>query len=146
MNLVKSPVMSEAKINQTEPKMLSERSFGLIFSGIFLVIAAFPLIRGGDYRQWALIAAAVFAVPALLFPPVLAPLNRLWVKFGLLMHTIINPLLMGLVFFIAVLPTGLIMRLLGKDSMHRKFDPSKQTYWIERDKDSLSKESFTNQF
>ena len=126
--------------------MLSERSFGLIFTGIFLIVGVFPLITGGSYRQWALIVAAMFAVPALLLPAILAPLNRLWVKFGLLMHTIVNPILMGLVFFIAVLPTGLILRLLGKDPMHRKFDASKQSYWINREKDSLSKESFKDQF
>jgi predicted membrane metal-binding protein len=138
--------MSEATTNQSEAKMLSERSFGLIFTGIFLIIGVFPLITGGSYRQWALIVAAMFAVPAILLPAILAPLNRLWVKFGLLMHTIVNPILMGLVFFIAVLPTGLILRLLGKDPMHRKFDASKQSYWINREKDSLSKESFKDQF
>jgi hypothetical protein len=130
----------------TEPKQLSNRVFGLIFAGIFIVIAAFPLISGGGFRQWALIVAAIFAVPALLFPVVLTPLNNLWVKFGLMMHTIINPILMGIVFFIAVLPTGLIIKLLGKDPMQRKFDASKPSYWIDREKDSLSKESFTNQF
>ena len=138
--------MSEATTNQSEAKMLSERSFGLIFTGIFLIVGVFPLITGGSYRQWALIVAAMFAVPALLLPAILAPLNRLWVKFGLLMHTIVNPILMGLVFFIAVLPTGLILRLLGKDPMHRKFDASKQSYWVNREKDSLSKESFKDQF
>ena len=128
------------------PKQLSNRAFGLIFAGIFIVIAAFPLISGGGFRQWALITSAVFALPALILPVILTPLNNLWVKFGLMMHTIINPILMGLVFFIAVLPTGLIMKLLGKDPMHRKFDASKDSYWIERDQDSLPKDSFTNQF
>lgn len=131
---------------QTAPKQLGNRAFGLIFTGIFIVIAAFPLISGGGFRQWALIAATIFAVPALLFPVVLTPFNNLWVKFGLMMHAIINPILMGLVFFIAVLPTGLIVKLLGKDPMHRKFDVSKDSYWINREKDSLSKESFKDQF
>ena len=128
------------------PKSLSNRAFGLIFAGIFFVIAAYPLIHGAGFRQWALIVAAIFAVPALLFPIVLTPLNRLWVKFGLLMHTIINPILMGLVFFIAVLPTGILVKLFGKDPMNRKFDSQADSYWISRDKESLSKESFTNQF
>lgn len=129
-----------------EPKSLSNRAFGLIFAAIFMLIAAFPLLSGGGFRQWALIAAAAFALPALILPIVLTPLNKLWVKFGLMMHTIINPILMGLVFFIAVVPTGLLVKLFGKDPMRRKFDNSANSYWIERDKDSLTKESFTNQF
>jgi len=135
--------------NLPEPpavKQLDNRIFGLIFSAIFLVIALWPLLSKGDPRQWALIAAAVFGIPAIVFPKILAPLNSLWAKFGLLMHRIINPVLMGLVFFIAVVPTGLILRLLGKDPMHRKFNASATSYWIKREPDSLPKESFNNQF
>ncbi len=132
--------------NQPAPKMLSERSFGLIFAAIFLVIAAFPLMFGGGLRQWAAMVAGAFAVPAIVFPAVLKPLNIAWVHFGQLMHKIINPILMGLVFFVAVLPTGLILKLLGKDPMRRKLDPSAKSYWLERDANSVTKDSFDNQF
>ena len=104
------------------------------------------MLFGGGYRLWALVIAIAWAVPALMFPAVLAPLNRLWAKFGLVMHKIINPVLMGLIFFLTVVPTGLIMKLLGKDPMRRKFDASATSYWIERKATSLSKESFDEQF
>ena len=129
-----------------QPKPLDNRVFGLIFSGIFCVIAFFPVLFGNDYRQWALIVAAAWAIPAILFPSVLAPLNRLWAQFGQLMHKVINPILMGLIFFLTVLPTAIVLKVLGKDPMRRKFDAKADSYWIARDSDGLSKESFDNQF
>ncbi|MBX2849899.1 MAG: hypothetical protein KTR16_16360 [Acidiferrobacterales bacterium] len=132
-------------MSEPEVKMLSNRAFGLIFAGIFLVICFFPLIFGNEYRGWALIVSAAFAAPAIFIPRVLTPLNKLWMKFGFFMHTIINPLLMGLVFFLTVLPTGLILKLLGKDPMNRKFEANSKTYWIARN-EKISKESFDNQF
>lgn len=128
------------------PKMLSERHFGLIFATIFFVIAFSPLLFGGLPRRWALIAMGIFAVPAVLFPVVLRPLNIAWMHFGQIMHKIINPILMGVIFFIAVLPTGLILKLLGKDPMRRKMDESASTYWITRKSENLRKESFDDQF
>jgi len=129
-----------------QPKPLDNRVFGLIFSGIFCVIALFPLLFGNDIRAWALIVAAAWAIPALLFPSILAPLNKLWAQFGQFMHKIINPILMGLIFFLTVLPTGIILKLLGKDPMRRKFDANAKSYWIAREENSLSKDSFDNQF
>ena len=129
-----------------EVKMLSNRSFGLIFAGIFLLIGSFPMLFGGHFRMWAAYAAAVFAVPALLYPPLLTPLNHAWMKFGQFMHRIINPILMGLVFYITILPTGLILRLLGKDPMRRKFQQDAESYWIEREQRVIDKSFFENQF
>lgn len=136
--------MTSNQQNQ-QPKMLENRTFGLIFAGIFAVIALFPLISGGDIRQWAGIISLAFASVAIVFPSLLLPLNKFWVKFGLFMHKIVNPILMGLVFFVAVFPTGMVLKLLGKDPMRRKLDSATDTYWIERD-EPLSKESFDNQF
>jgi hypothetical protein len=129
-----------------QPKPLDNRVFGLIFSGIFCVIGLFPLLFGDELRQWALIVAAAWALPALVYPAILAPLNRLWAKFGQVMHSVINPILMGLIFFLTVLPTGLILRLLGKDPMRRKFDTQAASYWILREQKSVTKDSFDNQF
>ena len=135
-----------ATINTEQaPKQLSNRAFGLIFAAIFLVIALWPLINGASPRTWALIITALFALPALLYPSVLTPLNAAWVKFGLFMHKIVNPILMGLIFFLTVLPTGLMLKLFGKDPMRRKLDANATTYWQQRD-DKVSKESFDNQF
>ena len=127
-------------------KLLDNRIFGLVFSAIFFVIAFLPFILGGEYRLWALLVALVWAVPALFFPSILAPLNRLWAQFGLLMHKVVNPVLMALIFFLTVVPTGLVLKLLGKDPMRRKFDSNVDSYWISRDPQSLTKESFDDQF
>lgn len=129
-----------------QPKPLDDRVFGLIFSGIFCVIALFPLLMGGSYRLWALGVAMAWAIPAIAFPAVLAPLNRLWAQFGQIMHKIINPILMGLIFFLTVVPTGIVLKLMGKDPMRRKYDAKASSYWIAREENSLTKESFDNQF
>lgn len=133
----------------SEPKTvkpLANRTFGLIFSGIFLIVALFPIIWGNELRWWAAAIGGVFLLVALIFPVWLTPLNRLWAKFGLLMHKITNPILMGLIFFLTVLPTGLILRLLGKDPMRRKFQPKEDTYWIKREEHQISAETFDQQF
>ena len=135
-----------ATINTEQPsKQLSNRAFGLIFAAIFLVIALWPLINGASPRTWALIIVALFALPAILYPSVLTPLNAAWVKFGLFMHKIVNPILMGLIFFLTVLPTGLMLKLFGKDPMRRKLDANTKTYWQDRS-EKITKESFDNQF
>jgi hypothetical protein len=131
---------------KNQPKPLDNRVFGLIFSGIFCLIGLFPLLFGEEVRQWAIVGAMAWAFPALLFPSILAPLNRFWALFGQFMHQIINPILMGIVFFLTVLPTALMLKLLGKDPMRRKMDENTDSYWISREQDSLSKESFDNQF
>jgi hypothetical protein len=97
-------------------------------------------------RQWSLIAAGVFAGLALLIPAVLAPANRVWMKFGELLHHIVSPVALGVVFYVAVLPTGLILRLLGKDPLRLRFDPSATSYWIKRDPSGPAAESLNNQF
>ena len=129
-----------------QPKPLDNRVFGLIFSGIFCVIGMFPMLFGAEYRQWAILVAAAWALPALIYPAILAPLNRLWAQFGQLMHQIINPILMGCIFFLTVLPTAMMLKLFGKDPMRRKFDVGVDSYWISREPDSLTKDSFDNQF
>jgi hypothetical protein len=132
--------------NSNPGKTLANRPFGLIFGGIFLIIALFPLLWGNELRWWAGWVSAGFILVALIFPRLLTPLNQLWVKFGLLMHKITNPILMGLIFFLTVLPTGLILRLLGKDPMRRKFMPNEETYWIERKEHQITDKSFDQQF
>jgi len=127
-------------------KELSNRTFGLIFAAIFLLIALFPLIKGGEPRIWALLICVFFAISSLILPKLLTPLNRLWAMFGQLMHKITNPLLMGLVFFLTVLPTGIVLRILGKDPMRRKIDPQAKSYWLERKPSKITPESFDQQF
>jgi len=136
--------MSNIETKQ-EVKTLSNRVFGLIFAGIFLVIALWPLMNGDGPRIWALIVVAFFTLPALIMPKLLTPLNAAWVQFGLFMHKIVNPILMGLIFFLTVLPTGIMLRVFGKDPMRRKLDTKVDSYWQVRS-EKISKESFDNQF
>lgn len=137
--------MERKESDKKMPKMLSDRTFGLIFAGIFLIIASFPLLSGNGVRDWALVIAGLWAGFALVAPKLLHPLNKAWLKFGFFMHGIINPVLMGIVFWVAVFPTGLILKVLGKDPMQRKLDPQATTYWKARDKQP-TKESFIDQF
>ncbi|RBP50866.1 hypothetical protein [Arenicella xantha] len=140
------PIEHKAAATSPTAKALENRTFGLIFAGIFAVIALIPLINGNSITIWAAILSGLMALSALLLPTLLTPLNTLFQKFGLVMHKITNPIFMGLVFFGTVLPTGLIMRLLGKDPMHRKLDPAADSYWIARETHLVTKDSFDNQF
>lgn len=129
-----------------QPKQLSNQSFGLIFAAIFLVIGLFPILFGNPYRVWALTIALAFFSCSLIFPSVLTPLNNLWMKFGQLMHKITNPILMGIIFFLTVLPTGIVLKLLGRDPMRRRPDSKQESYWIERDKSKIESDFFDHQF
>ena len=111
----------------------SDRSFGLVFASAFTVIALWPLLHGGEPRYWAFFVVAAFLVTALATPRVLAPLNRLWFCFGLLLGHIVSPIIMTLVFAIAVVPTGLILKMWRKDILGLAIDPDRETYWERRD-------------
>jgi len=137
--------MSEI-VSNTKVKMGSEKSFGLVFAVVFLIIALFPLLGANQVRLWALGVAAVFAVLAYLRPSLLAPLNRVWFLFGLLLHKIISPVVMAIVFFLTVTPIGLIMRLMGKDPLNQSFDQSSESYWIVVSETKKSESSMRNQF
>jgi len=124
----------------------SDRNFGLTFAVILGVVGFLPLIHGGAPRLWAVVPAAFFLFAALLRPVVLAPLKQAWMRFGLVLHAIVTPVIMGLIFFAAVTPTGLIMRALGKDMLRLKRDPAATTYWIPRDPPGPPPGSIHNQF
>jgi hypothetical protein len=124
----------------------SNRAFGLVFAGVFLLTGLWPWVRyGAALRPWALAFAAVFLVVSLFAPERLAPLNRLWFRLGLALHVVVSPLIMGLLFYGAVTPTGLIMRAFGKDilGLRRNDGP---TYWRDRDPPGPATGSMKNQF
>ena len=121
----------------------SEKSFGVVFSIVFLIIALYPLITPEGLRIWALVASIIFFFLAFIAPKVLVFPNKLWFKFGLLLGSIVAPIVMMFVYFVTVLPTGLIMRLLGKDLLKQKLDKNAKSYWIER-KEPMG--SMKNQF
>ena len=123
--------MSE-NISHIETEKSSEKSFGVVFSIVFLIFALYPLTSSASIHIWALAVSAIFLLFAFLAPSILILPNKLWFKFGMLLGSIVAPILMLLVYFITVLPVGLIMRLLGKDILKQKLDKSAKSYWIER--------------
>jgi hypothetical protein len=120
--------------------------FGLVFAVFFFLVGAWPWVRGRDVRWWVLAVSAVFLVVALARPAVLTPLNRLWTRFGLLLHSVVSPVVLGIVFYTTVTPIGLLMRLLGKDPLRLKIDPDASTYWIERRPPGPAPDTMRQQF
>ena len=123
--------MSEITSHSATEKS-SEKSFGVVFSIAFLIIALYPLTSSASIHIWPLVISALFLLLAFLAPAILILPNKLWFKFGMLLGSIVAPIVMALVYFITVLPIGLIMRLLGKDLLKLKLDKSAKSYWIER--------------
>ena len=121
----------------------SEKSFGVVFSIVFLIVALYPLINSEGLRIWALVVSIIFFLLAFLAPKILVLPNKLWFKFGLLIGSIVAPIVMAFVYFVTVLPTGLIMRLLGKDLLKQKLDKNAKSYWVKR---SEPMGSMKNQF
>lgn len=124
----------------------SNRSFGLIFAAFFCIIALLPLFSRGEVRLWALMVAAVFAVIAITVPSILTPLNKAWMRLGLLLHRVVNPIVLGLMFLIAIVPIGLLMRLIGKDLLRLKFSRDASSYWIVREPKGPDPRSLNRQF
>ena len=125
-----------------EIKISSNRSFGIVFFIVFLLIALYPLLKSNDLRIWSLIISFIFLGLGLINSKLLTPLNKLWFKFGLLLGKFISPLIMGIIFFAVVTPIGIIMRLLKKDLLNLKYN-KKETYWIDK---SGPKSKMKNQF
>ena len=121
----------------------SEKSFGVVFSIVFLIVALYPLINSEDLRIWALVVSIIFFLLAFLAPKILVLPNKLWFKFGLLIGSIVAPIVLAFIYFVTVLPTGLIMRLLGKDLLKQKLDKNAKSYWFKR---SEPMGSMKNQF
>ena len=112
-------------------KISSNRSFGIVFFIVFLILALYPLTYNGETRVWSLIISLIFLVLGLFNSKILTPLNKLWFKFGIFLGKIISPIIMGIIFFLVVTPIGLLMRLLGKDLINLKYNNTK-SYWIEK--------------
>ena len=123
-------------------KIGSNRSFGIVFFIFFLIVGTYPIFFQGELRIWSLIVSIIFLLLGIINSRFLSPLNLLWFKFGMLLGRIVSPIVMGLVFFLVVTPTGLIMRILNKNLLRLKKKNIK-TYWIER---SSIKSDMKNQF
>ena len=123
-------------------KISSNRSFGIVFFVVFLLIAIYPLTNGDEIGIWSLIISSIFLILGLLNSKILTPFNKLWFKLGIFLGKIVSPLVMGIIFFFVVTPTGLIMRILGKDPLNLKYNSNK-SYWIEK---NGKKSKMKNQF
>ena len=123
-------------------KIGSNRSFGIVFSIVFLIIALYPLINDDNIRIWSILLSLIFFILGLLNSKILSPLNRIWFKFGIILGGIVSPIIMGLVFFLVITPISLILRLFKKDTLNLKKNDS-MTYWIKKlDKKSKMKNQF----
>src|SRR5579872_33881 len=139
------PATHESLARADDTRMGSERSFGFVIAGVLCVISAIRLWKGESILYPA-IGALVFAASAMLVPQLLRPLNILWFRFGLLLHAVVTPIILGLMFYTTITPLGWLMRVLGKRPLALAFDPSRQSYWIHRTPPGPAPDSLTNQF
>lgn len=144
--LAKESGLHEDYGREAEIEGSSDRGFGLVFAVVFSIVALLPLYGGGEVRVWAAAVAGVFGGLALVLPRVLAPLNRLWMKLGMLIQRVVSPIILGLLFFVTITPIGLFMRMLGKDFLRLRWDPDADSYWIPREPPGPEPESMKNQF
>jgi len=123
-------------------KKSSNKSFGIVFFIVFIIIGFWPLLDINTYRLWAIIIAFIFLALGLVNSKLLTPLNILWFKFGIFLGKIVSPIVMGVIFFFVVTPTAILMRISKKDLLNLKFN-NKETYWIKK---SNYKSKMKNQF
>ena len=127
---------------QKNIKLPSNRNFGIVFFVVFLIIALWPVLKQNEIRIWSLIISFIFFILGLINSKLLTPFNKLWFKFGIFLGSIISPIVMGIVFFLVVTPTGLVMRIFRKDILKIKKN-SRDSYWINKDN---TNSSMRNQF
>ncbi len=129
-----------------ELRTSSNRGFGLVIATALVVIALLPMIRGEGVQVWSLGVSIAVLLVALFAPDRLAPFNRTWTRFGLLLHRLIGPLVLGLLFFLVFTPMALVLRALGKDPLRLRFDPGAKSYWIARAPAGPPPQSMRDQF
>ena len=120
-----------------EIKLPTNRNFGIVFFFVFLIISAYPLLNDDEIRYWSLFISLIFLLLGLINSRLLTPLNKAWVRFGIMMGRIVNPIIMSLIFFLVVTPTGYLIRLIGKDVLNLKKNDDK-SYWKKKEKNLSS--------
>jgi len=139
--------MQESLKHAQSVKMGSERSFGFVFAGVFLALALYSyFVKESPNAVYMAGVSLVFLILAVVAPKVLKPLNLAWFKVGQLLHKIVNPLVMGLIFFVTLTPIALIMRARGKDPLRLKKQGDAESYWIERTPPGPAPDSLKKQF
>jgi hypothetical protein len=122
----------EDLFRKEEMRLSSNRQFGLVFAALFLVIAVAPVLRSHFYRPWALVAAALLLAISLTRPEILQPLNALWARLGMLLQSVVSPIVIGLLFFAVVTPLAVLMRWLKRDPLRLHWDSETKSYWLQR--------------
>ena len=112
----------------------SNRSFGLLFFIVFLVIGLWPLSKGESVHIYLILISIIFFALGLINSKILSPLNKTWIKFGEVLGIVIAPIIMAIVYFVVLTPISLIVRIFGKDLLGLKFSKKQDTYWIKRKK------------
>lgn len=125
--------MTQQLSHKTPGKVSSNRSFGLIMFAFFLILSVLPRLRGEHYNLWTLAISVVFLVPALIYPAILRLPNLWWMQFGELLSKIVSPVAIGLVYFVAITPIALLLKLFGKSTLSLGFDRKKTSYWITKE-------------
>jgi len=137
----------ENLLRKQDVSLSSNRTFGLVFTVVFILVGILPLLYGYPIQLWSLALSGLFLLLTLARPGFLGPLNHWWTHFGLLLHSIVSPITLGALFFGMVTPIGLVMRLIGHDPLRLKFDGNAQSYWIKRASTKESESSsMNNQF
>lgn len=132
--------------NESPPPLPSNRSFGVLFTLVFALVGAWMAWRGAPAYLWWLTASAATLVVTLVWPALLAPFNRAWMKLAAVLHHIVSPLVLGFLFYAVITPIGLAKRLTGWNPMRTGFDPKLPTYWVRRDPPGPPSDSLTKQF
>ena len=100
----------------------SNRSFGIIFFIVFLLISVWPIMDGQEPRVWSLIISLIFLILGILNSKILTPFNLAWIKLGEILGRFIAPIVMAVIYFLIVTPIGLFMRIIGKDLLNIKLN------------------------
>ena len=129
-------------MNSEKIKIPSNRNFGITFFIFFFIIALWPLLNLGEIRAWSLILSLIFLTLGIFNSKILTPLNKIWMKFGLILGSIVSPIVMAIIFFLVVTPTSLFMKLIKKDILNLKKNNNK-SYWVDK---SGPKSKMKNQF
>ena len=137
----------ELLVREDVTKTSSNKSFGLVFAGFFALLTVSSYFFG-HHMRWPiwLGLSIVFAIVAYVAPQILSPLNRCWTKLGLLLHTIVSPVVLGFIFFCCIVPIGFLMRLFGNDPLRRHFEPEAKSYWLVREPPGPARDSFKRQY
>jgi hypothetical protein len=124
----------------------SDRSFGRIIACFFVLLGLWPMLHLQMPRWGLLVAAVVVFALAVALPVALHPFNLVWFRIGLLLNKVVTPVIMGVLFYLVVTPTGVAMRLFGKSPLPLKPDPAANSYWIERNPSGPAPQSMKHQF